>query len=165
MREHLLVRGIAGLGFLDRGELELLEQHLAELLGRIDVELHAGLPVDLVEEPVKLAFQLLRQSGQDAGVHPEPGRLHLAQHHGEGKLHPLEQLIHARSRELLGQDGLQAGDRRSRPGGPRRGLAGIGLLEEIPLLRLLVGRSVVQRLGEILLGKRLQGWTPAVGVQ
>src|SRR2546428_10993494 len=80
-------------------------------------------------------------------------------------LHPLEQLIHARSRELLGQDGLQAGDRRSRPGGPRRGLAGIGLLEEIPLLRLLVGRSVVQRLGEILLGKRLQGWAPAGGVQ
>src|SRR2546427_5231517 len=48
----------------------------------------------------------------------------------------------------------QARDGRGCPGGPRRGLSGIGLLEEIPFLRFLLKRRVAQRLGKILLGDR-----------
>ena len=63
------VGGVAGLGALERRQLQLLEEHDGELLGRVRVDRLAGELVDLPQERVELRVELLRQPARGA-----PGR-------------------------------------------------------------------------------------------
>ena len=59
--EHLGVGAVAALGFLLRRKVQVIKEHLAELLGRVDVELLTGVEVDR-------AFQLLDLRGKHHAV-------------------------------------------------------------------------------------------------
>ena len=67
------------------GQVELVEQHVAELLGRVDVELDAALLPDFARLLAGLALQALRHFGEHFGVDLDAGGFHARQHgrHGE----------------------------------------------------------------------------------
>ena len=56
--QHLEIRGRAGLGLLEHRQLELLEQDVTQLRGRIDVEVRAGGAIeDLLQLPQHVATE------------------------------------------------------------------------------------------------------------
>ena len=83
--ERLLVG--AGLVRLRRallhGQLELLEQQFAVLLGRGDVELPAGRLVDLLFDALQLPLHLDAELLQERRIDADAGVLHLGQHADE----------------------------------------------------------------------------------
>ena len=79
-------------GALQRRQFQLLEQDLAELLGRVDVELDAGQIEDLPAQRGQLAFEMGRLRGQHGFVDPDAGLLDADQHANQ---RPLERLPHA----------------------------------------------------------------------
>ena len=69
------------LAILDRlGQVQLVEQHVAQLLGRIDVELEARLVVDLARLGLDLALQPLRHFRQHIAIELDAGLFHARQH-------------------------------------------------------------------------------------
>ena len=72
------------------GEAELAEQDVAELLGRADVELFAGMLVDLRLVPGELLGELARHARQDLPVDLDAARFHARQHRHQ---RPLERLV------------------------------------------------------------------------
>ncbi len=92
------IGGIARLGLLDGRQLELLEEHLRQLLGRADVELAARQRVDLARETDEGAVELLGEFLEPRGVDPDA----VALHHGEhGYQRPLEVLVERGEPDLL----------------------------------------------------------------
>jgi hypothetical protein len=86
--QDLGVRGIAGLGLPGRREAEMLEEHLAELLRRADVELAAaGVLEDRLLQLPDTLFDLLADLLQGAGVDRHPDALDLTENVGERQLH------------------------------------------------------------------------------
>ena len=67
------------------GQVELVEEHVAELLGRVDVELGAALLPDVAGLLAGVALEALRHFGEDFGVDLDAGGFHARQHgrHGE----------------------------------------------------------------------------------
>ena len=90
---------LAGLGLAAAGQLQAVEQELAELLGRAQVELVPGKLVDLLLEPGDALGERRGEPRQDRLVDLDAGALHVAQdrHH-----RPLQRLVdggHALGRE------------------------------------------------------------------
>ena len=78
--EHVGVGAGAGLRLLDDRQLELVEQHLGELLGRGDVERVAGQLFDLdfqLFEPLAVARA---QLGEPRGIDADAVELHVGEH-------------------------------------------------------------------------------------
>ena len=110
-------------------ELQLHEQHVAELLGRVDVEALAGDAVDALGALVELGFEAGGLPGENAGVDADARALERDQHwnqrffervvdRGErGGLH----LLGDDRRDLRGQVGPLAGPREQRRGRHRAG--------------------------------------------
>src|SRR5439155_13396563 len=65
------------------GELQVLEQNLAELLGRADIERLAGDRVDLLGEPPDRGIHDDRESSQLDRIDANAVRLHPGEHAGE----------------------------------------------------------------------------------
>ena len=80
-------RDCLALAVLERlGQVELVEQHIAELLRRVDVELEAALFVDLARLCLDLALQPLRHLGQHFAVELDARVFHARQHRHERQI-------------------------------------------------------------------------------
>ena len=108
--QHIFIRGVARLGFLDGGQFQFLEQDLAKLLGRVDIELHPRLPINGFENRRELMIQFLAERFKRSRIQSEPIRLDFREHDGEGQLDPLEQFGLAARRQFVGQDRAEARD-------------------------------------------------------
>ncbi len=78
--EDVRVGRVAGLGLLDGGQLELLEQDVRHLLGRPDVEFLSGQPVDLAGEPLQGQIELLGEVLEARWIHADAVALHGCEH-------------------------------------------------------------------------------------
>ena len=105
--QHVGVGAPAGLGLFPGGQHQLLEEHLAELLGRVDVELVPRLPPDVLLQFFYAAAQALAERGQGPAVHQEALVLHLRQHGAERQLDGLVELQRLRLAELPLQHGIE----------------------------------------------------------
>src|SRR5918996_4504140 len=85
--QYLGVGGVAGLGLSDGWYAHLLEENLAELLGRPDVEGVADVLVDALLQLRDTALQLLPHLFEGGGVDGHPDLLHLTENAGERELH------------------------------------------------------------------------------
>ena len=108
-------------------DLEPLEQQLAELLGRVEVERPVGEPVQLDLVRGDLLLQLHRILAQSVHADAHPGALHLHQQRHQGHLDAVPQLTllrSGRSRPAARRAGRRS-DRRVRrrrwPAGPAAG--------------------------------------------
>ena len=121
--QHVDVGRVAGLGALERRQLQLLEEHGGELLRRVRVDRLAGELVDLPEERVELRVELLRQLPEPLRVDPDPDPLHVGEHGDERHLERRVEALERRARR-----GAAAWDSREPPdalgpgAGPRREL-------------------------------------------
>ena len=79
--------------FFERRQLQLLEQDLAELLRRVDVELLAGQLEDPRGVARQLAFDVLRLRGQRGAVDADAGALDVGEHGDERHLELAEHLV------------------------------------------------------------------------
>ena len=76
--QHIL-RGGDGLAFAAagrRGQAEMREEHLAKLLGRVDVEAAAGQLEDLLADALQLDGEALGKPVEDAEIDAHAGLLH-----------------------------------------------------------------------------------------
>ena len=166
--EHVLRRRrrLRGAGALERRQLQLHEQHVAELLGRVDVEALAGDPVDALGALVELGFEARGLAGEDAGVDADAGPLERDEH---GDQRPLERLVDRRERgglhllrddrrDLRGQVGALAGPRQQRRRRHRAGRDRLGALADDRLERAGAIRQQLER-------DRVQLRLGAVGVE
>ena len=105
--EHVL-RGapIAAGSLLERRQLELLEEHLAELRARVDIERPAGQLVHVLLERRQPLGEIAGQLPQPPGVNLHPGALHPGQDRDQGPFHLLVQLPEPLGLHLRGQDRL-----------------------------------------------------------
>ena len=109
--EDLGIGGVeAALGALEPvgGEPQHVEEHVAQLLGGVDVEVLAGLRVDLLDHRVDLCAELGGLRREHAGVDPQAQALHLGEHRQQRHLHIVEQARRAVLLELLAKDCDQA---------------------------------------------------------
>ena len=84
------IGGKTGLGLaLDR-EAELHEEDLAQLFGRVDIELFFGGLVDLFGELPDLLFHLFGEGPEQGLVDGDAGHLHVANDLDERQLHLVE---------------------------------------------------------------------------
>ena len=118
------VGGVAGLRLLLRRQPELVEQHRAQLLGRVDPELHPGQVLDLTVQALDLVGQGPHDRRQVVDIDTDARHLHAGQHAHQGELHLVVEHGQAARRESGAQGGSKPGDR-SRPstglfGGVRR---------------------------------------------
>ena len=91
--QGLLTGGcLAALGLARCGQAQPVEQHVAQLLGRADVELRARQLVDMGCELVQLPLHVVEESPEGRGVDGHPALLHACQHGQQGHLQPPEQL-------------------------------------------------------------------------
>ena len=105
--QHVGVGAPAGLGLFPGGQHQLLEEHLAELLGRVDVELVPRLPPDVLLQRFYAAAHALAVGGQGPAVHQEARALHLRQHGAERQLDGVVELQRVRLAELPLQHGIE----------------------------------------------------------
>ena len=84
--QHVHIGGPARLGFLHRGQAQLVEQDVPQLLGGEDVELLPRQAVDLRLQGVDARLELPAEVGQGLGVHQHPRPLHPGQHRAQGQL-------------------------------------------------------------------------------
>ena len=112
--QHLGGGGIAPLGLFAVGQLQLVEEHLAQLLGAVQVE---GGGVAGGKHLLLCFFNILHialaQFPQEGGVHREARLLHAEQGDGQGQLHLFHQGQHA---VLLHPAPLPQGQAHQRPG-------------------------------------------------
>ena len=87
LRQRVFIRRVAGLGFPDRLESQLFEQHRGELLRRIDVELAAGYHGNGLHDLVEIPLQFFAQRVQALDIQQEPVPLDLGQHRHQRHFH------------------------------------------------------------------------------
>ena len=95
--EHIDRRryGLA-LAVLDRlRQVQLVEQHVAQLLRRVDVELHARQLVDLPRQRLRVALQPLRHLRQHVAVELHAGFFHGVQHRDQRQIDLVVHLLQA----------------------------------------------------------------------
>jgi len=128
------IGGVAGLGLLLRRQPQPVEQHLPELLRRVDVELLAGVGDNLVAQALGIGFELAPQSVQPGDVHTDTAVLHPRQHPHQRHLDRVVQHLGAAVAQFGAKGFRQAGGGQGleRGTGPQR-LAGLG--ERQPSLR------------------------------
>ena len=74
--QHLGIGGIAALGFLFGGQLQLAKQNIAQLLGGIDIEFAAGQLIDLLLQLDGQSIQVDAKLPQALAVDAKAGELH-----------------------------------------------------------------------------------------
>ena len=96
------VGGIAPGGLFAVGQIQLLKQHLAQLLGAVEVEApDAGELVHLLLQLLRLLGKPRSQSGKHLAVHLETRLLHIKEHVQQRHFHLVHQAEHALLLELL----------------------------------------------------------------
>ena len=95
----------AGLGLLARWEHQLIEQHLAQLLGRVYIELVPGQLPDAALQGVYTRREALTKVGQGLPVHQDTRALHLGQHLAERQLDIEIELLRPVFRQLRAHGG------------------------------------------------------------
>ena len=108
--QHLGVGGIARLGLLHRGQAQLVEEDLAQLLGGVDIKGLPGQFVNLGLGSVDASGEHLPEADQGAPVDEEALMLHLGQHGAKGQLHVPVEGAHPQLLQPLGQGVLQGVD-------------------------------------------------------
>ncbi len=151
--EHVLGRGRRARlrGLLAGAEREAVEEDLAQLDRRVDVELALGLLVDARRERAELLVHVAAHRAQERHVHLHARALHVGEDGDERPLH----LVVDREEALLAQPrghrvvepqdelGLGAGDGRD---GARRGvLGGDAVAGRRPTLAEVLEREVLER--------------------
>ena len=131
--QDLDISGPAGFGLPALGQLELLEQNLAQLLRRSNIERPTGQFVDDRFQILQLGGHVRRQGIEKIGVDADAGLLHVDQNLQQGHFHVPEQFF------LLGFGNHRQqfftkpqGDVRIL-GGIDRGFVDVDLLEADPL--------------------------------
>ena len=102
--QHLGGGGIPALAFLlRRGQAQLVKEHLAQLLGAVEVELtHARGGIDGGAAFLDLAAEPGAQLAENALVHQKTHALHVEQHAGKRLFHiPKKRLQAARFQALF----------------------------------------------------------------
>ena len=159
--QHLGAGGVAPAGLLSGGQLELVEQHLAQLLGGVDVELQPRLLVDAPLGASDALGQRRSEALQRVPVHQNACTLHLGQHRAQGQLYGLKQLRQA----VFGQLRLHFLPERPHSGGGAEQVRG-GLSALLRLVReRLPGLSAVQRRAAVGLKQLRQLIAPGGGVE
>ena len=142
---HLLQRvGVGrgtGLRLLDRREPEVFEQDLAQLRGRVDVELLAGHRVDLGLEPAALVAQFLAEVVEELDVDANAGFLHARQHRNERAFDALVEIDQFAGLQRLGEDVGQPFQHRD----AAPGFLGARFAVEVERARFLIGRGQLER--------------------
>ncbi len=107
--QSLGVGGVAaGLEPAGLGQVQLLEEDVAELLGRADVELVTDRLVDLLLDAADLLGQHRRELTQGTDVDGHAVELHAGQHRQERHLDVAEEAGHAQALQVRLQDVAQA---------------------------------------------------------
>ena len=91
--EHVRIRRPAGLRLLAVRELQAFKEHLAELLGGIDVERPARLFIDVLLERLELHFHLAAEGRESVRVHAHARVLHAREYGAEGQLNLIIELV------------------------------------------------------------------------
>ena len=74
-------------------ELQAFKEHLAELLGGIDVERPARLFIDVLLERLELYFHLAAEGRESVRVHTHARVLHAREYGAEGQLNLIIELV------------------------------------------------------------------------
>ena len=93
------------------GELHLVEEDVAELLGRVDVEAISGLGVDALGEGVHLDGEARGHGGEDAGVDADAGLFHSQEDGDERQVHGAVDMAEGRGLDGTGTCGWGGGRR------------------------------------------------------
>ncbi len=99
--QHVGIGAGTGLGLLQDRHPFLLEQHLGQLAGGVDVEFHAGDLAYLALEPSEVFAQLPGQLGKERQVDSDPFPLHVHQHRHQRHLHLGQEPLHPGGGELV----------------------------------------------------------------
>ena len=99
--EHLCTRRIAGLGLFRSRQAEPLEQDFAQLTGAVQVELRAGIQIDLIHKVADARFQTFAERAQRIGRDSAACVLHLREHPLERQLNFVIQPAHAELLDLI----------------------------------------------------------------
>ena len=160
--QHVRIGGPAGFRLFPVGQAQVLEQHLSQLLGGIDVELLSGGGVNALLQLADGVGQVRTEPGQGPAVHQKAAALHIRQHPAQGQLHIEVQLFHALLPEPGQKHTIQGLYRcaiavQRRPGGSPVSQRGEGV-------RLQMG-GLFQLLVEIRHKQPLQVIAPCRGIQ
>ena len=132
-----------GLGLLHRREAELLEQDVAELRRGVDVELLAGLRVDLGFEPAALVVELLAELVEEGEVDADAGVFHAGEHAHERQLDALVELDELARLERF----LERVDEPQEQGGAALRVLDAHVAVEIERALFAIGRGELDRRG------------------
>lgn len=108
--EHGGIRAPAGLGLFSGREHELIKQHMAELLRRLDVERLARAGPDALLQLLDGACEALAEIIQRLAVHEKARVLHARQHRAQRQLNVRIKRQHAERVHLFPQHRLQRPD-------------------------------------------------------
>ena len=111
--KHLRVRRVAALRLLDGRKPQLFKEHLAQLLGRVDVEFLPG-----IAENIRLIFldadlEHIAERDERHLIDENAPRLHPRQHRAKGQLDFVIELFHAAFAQLPGQHLIERRNRRN----------------------------------------------------
>ena len=120
--QRLRVGREPGLGPLGGREPEIVEEHLGELLGRVDVDVAPGVGQHLAAQILGLGVELVSDGLQHSAVHAYPDVLHPGQDPNQRHLHLVVEAIQALRRQRLAQGRDQAVDGQDGPSGLLVGL-------------------------------------------
>ena len=110
--EHLRVRRVAAFCLLDGRKPQPFKEHLAKLLGRVDVEFLPG-----IAENIRLIFldadlEHIAERDERHLVDEYAPRLHPRQHRAKGQFDLIIELLHAAFAQLPGQQRIERRNRR-----------------------------------------------------
>ena len=108
--QYLGIGRIACLGLFDNGQLQMLKQHHAQLLGRFQVKLLACLLLCQKLQIRNAVGHILAQLRQKPGIRRNPGKFHLRQHRCQRQLQLLVQRLLLHILQLLTQHICQKRD-------------------------------------------------------
>ena len=145
--QHLGIGGIAALGFLFGGQLQLAKQNISQLLGGIDIEFAAGQLIDLLLQLDGQSIQVDAELPQALAVDAKAGELHRGQHLTEGLLHLPQQLLLAVRFQLPFQQGRKRRKAQAFPCQRQQLLRGFRRREGKPMLGQLALHGVVTGIG------------------
>ena len=111
--EHLRIRRVAAFRLLDGRKPQPFKEHLAQLLGRVDVEFLPG-----IAENIRLIFldadlEHIAERDERHLVDENAPRLHPRQHRAKGQLDLIIELLHAAFAQLPGQLLIERRNRRN----------------------------------------------------
>ena len=74
LRQRVFVRGVAGLGFPERFQPKIFEEHRGQLLGRVDIEFTPGQPINAAGHVLQFALQFFVERSRPSTSSKNPLR-------------------------------------------------------------------------------------------